>query len=376
MFRNICALLEQVEKYKLSQIEAIKEELISRGEKIIDLSIGSPDIPPPPQLVYYLTEAMKEPKNHSYAPYQGLKTLRVEITNYMERRFGIKLNPDEEVLILIGSKEGIYHLPFVVLNENEYALIPDPAYPVYKNSLLLRKAKYVQYFLKEENNFQPVLDFDILKNVKLIYLNYPNNPVGNCIDECVLTQIIDIAKKYNILVVNDNAYAELVYDKKPLSILQYDKEKSNCLEFHSFSKSLSIAGWRVGWVCGNRNIIKAMLKQKAHIDSGIFPAIQIAISKIMPDFENIVEKIRKIYKNRMEIVYNNIKSKFKVLKPDGTFYLWFETPVDSEEFVKKTLYEKKVFLCPSTAFSERERNWVRLSLTTDENNLTTAVSLL
>ncbi len=369
MFNSSYKVLEQLEEYKLSQIEKVKEELISKGEKIIDLSIGSPDIPPPPELVYNLFEAIKESKNNGYAPYQGLKALRMEITNYMERRFNVGLDPDHEILILIGSKEGIYHLPFVVLNENEHALIPDPAYPVYRNSLILRKAKYITYFLKEENNFQPQLNFETFKNIKILYMNFPSNPIGNCIDESIITQIIEFAKKHHILVVNDNAYCELIYDKKPFSILQYDKEKTNTIEFHSFSKSLSIAGWRVGWVCGNKHIIKGMLKQKAHMDSGVFPAMQIAISKLMPNFEKVAEKIKNIYKHRIDLIYEKIKSKFKVIKPEATFYLWFKTPIDSEQFVKNLLYEKKILLCPSTAFSERERNWARISLTSDENTI-------
>lgn len=369
MFTNVYKVLGQLEEYKLSQIEKIKGELIAKGSKVIDLSIGSPDLPPPPELVANLLEAIKEPKNNGYAPYQGLMLLRIEIANYMERRFSVKLDPEEEILILVGSKEGIYHLPFVVLNESEYALIPDPAYPVYRNSLILRRAKYLRYFLKEENNFQPELTSDMFKNVKLLYINYPNNPIGNCLEEEVGRRVVELAKKYDVLIVNDNAYAELVYNKKPFSILQYDREKTNTIEFHSFSKSLSIAGWRVGWVCGNKYVIKNMLKQKAHMDSGVLPAIQLAISKVMPHFEKIAGKVRNIYKHRIDLVYERLAKKFKVLKPQATFYLWFKTPGDCEDFIKKMLYEKKILLCPSTAFSEVERNWARISLTSDENAL-------
>ncbi len=369
MFNSFYKILEDLEEYKLNQIEKIKDELTAKGEKLIDLSIGAPDLPPPPELISALFEAVHEPKNNAYPPYQGLKTLRVAIADYMYRRFGVTVDPELEILILIGSKEGIYHLPFVVLNENEHALIPDPSYPVYRNSLVLRNAKFTTYYLTENNGFQPNINSHILKNIKLLYLNSPNNPLGNCIKDEILEELLAYAKKYNFLIANDNAYCEIVYNKKPSSILQFDKGKTNVIEFHSFSKSLNISGWRLGWVCGNKFVIKNMLKQKAHMDSGAFPAIQLAVAKIMPMLENITYKIRNIYKNRIDLIYPVIRKKYKSFEPESTFYVWFKTPYDSEEFVKNTLKTKKIILCPSTAFSEKERNWARISLTCDENNI-------
>jgi len=368
---DISKRLKNLPPYLFAEIDRIKKDLREKGIELVDLSIGDPDQPTPAHIIEKLCEAARDPKNHRYALDQGLLEFRVAISNWYKKRFNVELDPHTEIQPLIGSKEGIAHLPLAFLNSGDIALIPDPCYPPYKGGTILADGKPYLLPLLKENNFLPDLkkiSSSILKRAKILFLNYPNNPTASICPEDFYREVIRFAHKNRILVCHDAAYSEISFDGyRAPSFLQFEGAKEIGIEFHSLSKTYNMTGWRIGWVCGNKEAVKAIGKIKTNIDSGIFQAIQIAgISALETDSSHI-EKMNRMYKERRDFLIEGLgKIGWKIDKPLATFYVWAPLPKpfrSSLKFSQILLEEAKVVVTPGIGFGKFGEGFVRFSLT-------------
>jgi LL-diaminopimelate aminotransferase len=362
------------------EIDRIKKRLIQEGKDIIDLGIGDPDLATPGEIIEELYIAAQDPQNHRYPLDKGISELRYEISEWFLKRFGVELDPEEEILPLIGSKEGIAHFPLAVIDPGDLVLIPEPLYPPYRSGAIFAGAKIFYLPLKEEKGFLPDLDRidkKILKQAKLLYLNYPNNPTTAVVDREFLEKVVRIAHEYGIIILYDAAYSELCYDGYMApSILEVDGAKEIAIEFHSFSKTYNMTGWRIGWACGSPKLIEPLRQVKANIDSGIFTPIQYAGIKALRIYDKHMEKIRSIYKERRDIFVNGLgKIGWKVPLPKATFYVWAKVPhdMDSMRFSKLLLEECHIIATPGIGFGPSGEGYLRFSLTTDKERLEEAV---
>ena len=261
--------LKRLPPYLFVEIDNAKRKAQQEGRDIIDLGVGDPDLGTPQFIIDIMNAAVQDKRNHRYALDAGLSALRVAIKQWYEKRFAVSLNPDTEVYPLIGSKEGIAHLPLAVINPSDIVLVPEPCYPPYISGSIFADAKIIRLPLLEENNFLP--DLNKINSGKLMFINYPNNPTSAVGNQEFFAELIAIAKQKGIMIASDLAYSEIYYDnQKPHSLLEIDGAKEVAVEFHSLSKTYNMTGWRVGWVCGNSKIISAIAKLKTNIDSGVF----------------------------------------------------------------------------------------------------------
>ena len=348
---------------------------------MIDLGIGDPDMPTPDFIIESLCRAVQDPSNHRYAMDQGLPELRQAIADWYRRKFNVALDTDKEILPLIGSKEGIAHLPFALNNVGDVNLVPVPCYPPYRNASILAGAEVFELPLLEENGFLPDIESipeKVLQKVKILFLNYPNNPTSAVADYEFFSRVLDLAEKYDFIVAQDMAYSEIVYDGyKAVSILEVDKEKKRSIEFHSLSKTYNMTGWRIGWVCGNAEPIAALAKFKSNMDSGIFQAIQIAGITALTKGDEFIEKMRQVYKGRRDVLVDGLNSiGFDVKPPKATFYVWMRIGGSSIEFAKRALEEASIVCTPGVGFGKSGEGYVRFALTLGEDRLKEAVDRL
>lgn len=365
--------LEKIPPYLFAQIDKKIDEAKEKGINIISLGIGDPDMPTLPNIVGAMHEAIYKPENHDYPPYQGTKEFRKASANWMKKRFNVELDYDSEMLALIGSKEGLAHIFFAFVDSNDIVLVPDPGYPVYKNGTILAGGEIYLMPLLAKNNFLP--DFEkippeIAKRAKLMFLNYPNNPTGAVADLEFYQKAVDFAKKYDILICNDQAYSEMTYDNYiASSILEIEGAKDCAIEFYSHSKSYNMTGWRIGFACGNKEAIKALGTIKNNIDSGVFKAIQEAGIEAYNTPKSEIEKLNKIYQKRRNIVENALKELGWNIKPTkGTFYLWLPTPnnMPSADFCEMLIERTGVVVVPGVGYGENGEGYFRIALTKDE----------
>ncbi len=378
---NFSSRLSKLPPYLFSEIDKAKREAKAKGKDVIDLGIGDPDTPTPEFIIKSLCEAVKDPANHRYAMDQGCPELRQEISNWYKRKFGVDLDPETEVLALIGSKEGIAHLPFAVNNPGEVNLVPNPCYPPYRNASILAGAEVFEMPLLEENGFLPDLKAippSILNKAKVIYLNYPNNPTSAVASYEFFQEVLEFAEKYDLIVAQDMAYSEIVYDGyRAVSILDVDKEKRRSVEFHSLSKTYNMTGWRIGWVCGNREVISALAKFKSNIDSGIFQAIQIAGITALRDGDEHIRNMQAMYKLRRDVLVDGLRLiGFDVDPPKATFYVWMRVGGSSIDFAKRALEEASIVCTPGVGFGKYGEGYVRFALTLGPERLKEAVERL
>ncbi len=272
--------LQSLPAYLFLEIDKAKRKARAEGRDIIDLGIGDPDLPTPNYIIEALYNAAKDPSTHRYALDQGMPALRRAIAAWYKRRFNVTLDPEKEILPLIGSKEGIAHFPLAFLNSGDYSLVPDPCYPPYKGGTILAGGRPYLMPLKSDNAFLPETDkipLSIRKKSKIIFINYPNNPTAATAERGFYRHIVEFAAKYKIIVISDLAYSEMSYDGfRPASFLEVPQAMQVGIEFHSLSKTYNMTGWRIGWACGNAELIAALAKVKSNIDSGIFTAVQRA----------------------------------------------------------------------------------------------------
>jgi LL-diaminopimelate aminotransferase len=354
--------------YLFAAIDKAKQDAIARGVDVIDLSVGDPDLPTPPHIVEAMRDAVKKFENYQYPSYAGKLSFRSAVANWYRRTFGINLDPEKEVLALIGSKEGIAHAPLAFINPGDLALVPDPAYPVYSTAISFAGGRSAIMPLMRENGFLPDLDAidpGVAAKAKLIFLNYPNNPTSASADRSFFQELVDFAHEYDLIVMHDNPYSEVYYDgHRSMSILEIDGAKDVAVEFHSLSKTYNMTGWRAGAVVGNAEIIAGIGKIKSNIDSGNFGAVQDAGIVALKSPNKVVEDIRKIYQNRINILYNCLTSiGFELEKPRATLYLWAYVGGDSVAFCQRILKETGIVATPGVGFGQYGEGYIRFSIT-------------
>ncbi len=366
--------------YLFAQIDQKKREKLSQGVDLIDLGVGDPDIPTPKPIVETMQRAVEKPEHHRYPSYEGMLSFRQAVADWYKRRFGVELDPQREVVTLIGSKEGIAHFPLAFVNPGDVVLCPDPAYPVYKIGTLFAGGEPYILPLKEENGFLP--DFksvpkDVLKRAKIIWVNYPNNPTSAIATEGFYKELIEWARENNIIVASDLAYSEIYFgNEKPMSILQIEGAKDIAIEFHSFSKTFNMTGWRLGMAVGNERLTAGLGKVKTNVDSGQFQAIQEAGITALSLPEEELQKIRNTYRERRSAMVKALEEVgLKVYPSDATFYLWIKVPkgYTSAEFVSRLLDECGIVCTPGNGFGEYGEGYFRISLTVPTQRLLEAV---
>ncbi len=373
--------LESVNEYyfsqKLREIDALNKE----GKNIINLGIGSPDLPPHPDVIKVLHEESSKPTTHAYQGYKGSPVLRKAISDWYKKWYDVILDPDTEILPLIGSKEGIMHICMTYLNEGDGALVPNPGYPTYKTAVTLAGGKTIDYILKEENNWLP--DFDELeknclthKSCKLLFVNYPNMPTGQLPSVTLFGDLVNFAKTHNLLIIHDNPYSFILNDK-PASILSVGGAKDVAVELNSLSKSHNMAGWRVGMLCGASQRIDDVLRFKSNMDSGMFLPVQLAAAKALALNEEWHEKLNSIYTQRRLkafVLLDNLNCNFS--KTQAGMFVWAKVSGNYKsgyELSDEILYKSGVFITPGGIFGDAGNNYVRFSLCAKEEIIDKAI---
>jgi LL-diaminopimelate aminotransferase len=372
--------IKNLPPYLFAAIDKMREEAVKKGMDIINLSIGDPDLPTPPHIIERLKEAASDPRNHRYPSYEGMLEFRTAVARWYKERFAVELDPEKEVVTLIGSKEGIAHIPLAFVNPGDLVLIPDPGYPVYSVATSFAGGQpYVMPLLKE-NKFLP--DFSgipeaVLQKAKLMFINYPNNPTAACAERPFMEEAVKLAERYGIIICHDAAYTEVCFNGyKPMSILEVDGAKNLAIEFHSLSKTYNMTGWRIGFATGNANLVGGLGQVKTNVDSGAFQAVQIAGIEALQGDQSHVEEMRKIYQERRDIAVSGLKKiGFEVEKPQATFYLWVSVPrgFTSSDFTMHLLTKAGIVTTPGNGFGRHGEGYIRIALTVDKERLSQAV---
>jgi len=361
--------LRSLPPYLFAEIDRIKSELREKGARLFDLTIGDPDLPTPKRIISALKEAVEDPKHHRYPPYRGTEEFREAVSLWYRKRFGVDLDPQKEVLALIGSKEGIAHLPLALSDPGDVVLYTEPGYPVYGTTPTFFQARPYPVPLREENHFLPDLDAipaRIRNKAKIFFVNYPNNPTGVRGKKEFYEELIAFAHRYGILIAHDAAYSEIYEGEPPPSILSFEGSKEVAVEFHSLSKTFNMTGWRLGMVVGNPSAISALGVLKTHLDSGVFTAIQRAGTVALQLPEEELLPIRRTYMERKRQLTSALeKAGITVIPSDTTFYIWAKVPngFTSEGFVKKLLLDAHVAVTPGTGFGPDGEGYFRISVT-------------
>lgn len=372
--------LKNLPPYLFAAIDKMKNDARAKGVDLIDLSIGDPDMPTPAHIIDAMKSAVEKPEHHRYPSYEGMLSYRKAVANWYKHRFNVRIDPAAEVLSLIGSKEGIGHIPLAFVNPRDVVLVPSPGYPVYPVGALFAGGESYIMPLKEGNGFLPdfkAIPEDVLKRSKLMFLNYPNNPTAAVAGKEFFKEAIALAEKYNIIICHDAAYSEIYYDnEKPMSFLEVDGAMDVGIEFHSLSKTYNMTGWRIGFAVGNKGVIAGLGKIKTNLDSGIFQAIQEASITALNTDERILAGIRKVYQERRDALYNGLSAiGLNVNKPKATFYLWTKVPAgfDSSLFVAHLLEKAGVLGTPGVGFGTPGEGYIRFALTQSIDRINEAV---
>ena len=377
---DVASRVKNLPPYLFAEIEKKVENMRIQGKEVIDLGIGDPDLPTPEFIIDRLFLEAKKAENHRYPSYRGLSAFRKAAASWYTKRFGVTLNPDREVVSLIGSKEGIAHFAWCIVDPGDIVLASDPGYPVYKISTMLAGGIPLELPLLKKNQFLP--DFtsfpeSVLKRTKLIYINYPNNPTGATVDHKFFREVVDLARTYDFVIAHDLAYSEVSYDGyNAPSIFEVDGAREVAVEFHSLSKTFNMTGWRVGFAVGNEKLIEALGRVKTNIDSGIFNAIQWSGVEALGRTQEVLDWILPIYTRRRNLVVESLQAcGFEVEKPRASFYVWVPVPVGytSMSFAEHLLERTGVVVTPGTGFGQYGEGYIRISLTSPEEILTKAM---
>ncbi|MBK0369292.1 pyridoxal phosphate-dependent aminotransferase [Flavobacterium agrisoli] len=372
--------LDKVEEYYFSSKLREVRQLISEGKPIISMAIGSPDLSPSKAVIDAVTEAIQDKNAHGYQSYQGLPEMRQAMVDFYQNQFGVLVNPNNEILPLMGSKEGILHISMAFLNKGDAVLIPNPGYPTYTSVTNLVEAVPIYYDLKEENAWEP--DFEALEKldlskVKLMWIGYPHMPTGarGCL--ALFEKLVAFAKKHNILLVNDNPYSFVLNDK-PMSLLQVEGALEVAMELNSLSKTFNMAGWRVGMVISNPTYIDAVLKVKSNMDSGMYYGIQKGAIAALKSDKSWFDEMNAIYAER-RLLTEKLAEKLgcKVYKEGVGLFVWAKLPegVESaEDFIDTILYEKHIFITPGTIFGSNGAGYIRFSLCVEVDKIEEAIN--
>jgi LL-diaminopimelate aminotransferase len=368
--------IEQLPPYLFAEISRKIAEKRAQGADIITFAVGDPDMPTPSHIIDALVEAARDPANHRYPESEGMLELRRAIAVWYERRFGLSFDPDKEVLALIGSKEGIAHVPLCFIDPGDVALVPDPSYPVYSVATMFAGGECHFLPLREENDFLP--DFakvpaEVTERAKMLWLNYPNNPTGAVADLAFFEEAVAFAKRYDIAVCHDGPYSEIAFDGyRPVSFLQTPGARDVGIEFHSLSKTYNMTGWRVGMAVGNARMIDALRRVKSNLDSGIPQAIQrMAIAALTGPQECVAEH-NAVYQRRRDRVVEALRSLgLRVRPPKASLYVWARVPegFTSASFAERLLDDLAVVVTPGSGYGQQGEGYVRLSLTVADERL-------
>lgn len=371
--------LKNLPPYLFVEIDKAKRAALAEGRDIINLGVGDPDQPTHPHIIEAMAKAIQDGNNHHYAFDAGLPELRREIAIWFKRRFNVALDANTEIYPLIGSKEGLAHLPLGIVNPGDKVVLTEPAYPAYRPSIEFAGGKIIYIPIKASNDFLPDLaKLEDLKDIKMMVVNYPNNPTSAVATKPFYTELIRIAREKNIIIVSDMAYSEVYYDgEKPPSILEIEGAKDIAIEFHSLSKTYYMTGWRIGWACGNPTLIAALAKVKSNFDSGIFQAIQVAGIAALRSPEELIEEMRAVYQERRDLVINGLRAiGWKIPAPKASFYIWAKLPkgfTSSMETAKVFLDKANIVVTPGNGFGDNGEGYIRMTLTVSKDRLAEAV---
>ena len=360
---------------KLREIDGMNKE----GKNVINLGIGSPDLPPHPDVIKVLQEESEKLNVHSYQSYKGSPVLRNAISEWYKERYQVDVDPDTEILPLIGSKEGIMHICMTYLDKGDKVLVPNPGYPTYRSAVQLAGGKCVEYKLKEKNNYQP--DFDSLEKtdlskIKMMWVNYPQMPTGQLPTKELFENLVEFGRGKNILIVHDNPYS-FILNESPMSLLSVDGAKDCVIELNSLSKSHNMAGWRVGMLCGAKQRIEDVLRFKSNMDSGMFLPVQLAAAKALSLEKEWYEEVNKIYRSRREKVFELLKTlKCKFSKEQAGLFVWARVSSkykNGDAMSDDVLYNALVFITPGKIFGSAGEKYIRVSLCCSDEKINEAV---
>jgi LL-diaminopimelate aminotransferase len=377
--------LERIPPYAFAELERKVSEKRKEGVDVISLGIGDPDRPTAPLIVEAMQEAVSEPETHKYPSNRGREEFRNAVRDFYERRFDVKLDPENEIVPALGAKEAIFNLNLALLDPGDYALAADPGYPVYTGGPWLAGGEPVLMALRPELGFVPdlgAIEDEIAKRAKLMFLNYPNNPTGAVVPEGFFERVVEWARAYDVLVVHDNSYSEISYDGyKAPSFMQTPGAKDVGVEVFSLSKGYNMTGWRCAVVVGNTDAIEAYWRLKTNIDSGMFDAVQLAgVAALSPDADAEVAAMSELYVRRRDLVCEALKGiGVDVKPPRSTIYVWAPVPegfASSEAYCEHVLERAAVVLSPGAIYGPAGEGWFRISLTTPDDRLVEAVKRL
>ncbi|MDO8462620.1 MAG: aminotransferase class I/II-fold pyridoxal phosphate-dependent enzyme [Deltaproteobacteria bacterium] len=370
--------IKRLPPYILGVVTQMMIEARKKGDDIINMGMGNPDLTTPPHIVNKLIEAVSKPKNHRYSVSRGIPKLRMAISHWYKKNYGVELDPDSEAIATIGAKEGLSHLMLAVAGPGDTVYVPDPTYPIHTYAPVIAGAEVVRF------SSEQLFDFSFLKKKKggrsILLLSFPSNPTTEVVDLAFFEKVVAFAKEQNLLVVHDFAYADLVFDGyKAPSILQVKGAKEVAVEIYSLSKSYSMPGWRVGFCCGNREVIAALTRLKSYLDYGMFAPIQIAATVALSGPDSVVKEICETYRQRRNVLCEGLeRAGWAIPKPSATMFVWGKIPesfekVGSLEFSKRLLKEAKVAVSPGIGFGECGEGYVRFALVENEKRIKQAV---
>nr|HDN01220.1 LL-diaminopimelate aminotransferase [Deltaproteobacteria bacterium] len=372
--------LQQLPPYLFLELDRMKAEVREKGVDIIDLGIGDPDLPTPEFIVERMIASVKEARYHRYPSSRGMLSFRKAAAEWYKKRFDLSFDPASEVVVLIGSKEGIAHFPIAFVDPGDVVLVTTPGYPVYNIGTLFSGGETYYLPLIAENDFLPDLDSipaDILKRAKILWINYPNNPTAAVAPPEFFARVVDFAKENNIIVCHDNAYSEMTYDEYIApSFLETPGAKEVGLEFHSLSKTYNMTGWRIGFAVGNPELIGSLAQVKSNIDSGQFEAVQEAGIAALESDQSCIRKMQEIYRERRDILVSGLRDLgLDTPFPKATFYVWTPVPkgYTSKDFSSLLLEKTGIVCTPGNGFGQSGEGYVRMALTVSKERLAEAV---
>lgn len=366
--------------YLFAAIDDMKQRAMARGVDIINLGVGDPDLPTPAPIIERLREAAADPAHHQYPSYDGMISFRTAVATWYKKRFHVTVDPMSEVLTLIGSKEGIAHVPMAFIDPGDVVLVPSPGYPVYPVATGFAGGTVYEMPLVKQHGFLPDLDAvpqDILKRAKLMYVNSPNNPTSVIADVTFFQRVVDCAKEHHVIVCHDAAYSEIFYDgQRPPSFLEADGAMDVGIEFHSLSKTFNMTGWRLGFAVGRQEVIAGLGKVKSNVDSGVFQAIQEAGITALESDDLLTDGLRTIYQERRDVLVTGLRSLgLTFAPPSAAFYVWVEVPegFTSTSFTAHLLEHAGIVTTPGNGFGASGEGYVRMTITTPQARLAEAV---
>ncbi len=377
---EVATRIKTLPPYLFAAIDKMKQAAIAKGVDIINLGIGDPDLPTPAPIIESLAKAAKDPKHHQYPSYEGMLSFRKAVADWYKRRFNVTLDPADEVLTLIGSKEGIGHIPLAFVDPGDIVLVPSPGYPVYPVGTSFAGGHSHLMPLTKQNGFLPDLKAipkDVAKKAKLMFLNSPNNPTSVIMSKDYFKRVVDFAQENQIIVCHDAAYSEIFYDgNPPASFMEVDGAKDVGIEFHSLSKTYNMTGWRIGFAVGNTQVLAGLGKVKSNLDSGCFQAIQEAGITALNLDDSVTDDLRKIYQERRDTLVPGLKQLgLEVDPPPAAFYIWVTVPkgYTSASFTAHLLEKAGIVTTPGNGFGAPGEGYIRMTVCTSKERLAEAV---